>query len=119
MPSGSARFSLSACSGSITLSPSPVMIATGIMGDLKLENGEAITGVDPSALDLIVATYETKIGPRNGARMAPALWRALGATLSTARVYSATGPPPSPRLKNGAGTEPAQPRTSRDNPIDD
>ena len=33
--------------GTITLSPSPVMIATGIMGDLKLENGEAITGVGP------------------------------------------------------------------------
>jgi len=30
--------------------------------------------VDPTALDLIVETYETKIGPRNGARVVARAW---------------------------------------------
>jgi nitrile hydratase subunit alpha len=30
--------------------------------------------VDPAALDLIVETYETKIGPRNGARVVARAW---------------------------------------------
>jgi len=30
--------------------------------------------VDPMALDLIVETYETKIGPRNGARVVARAW---------------------------------------------
>src|SRR2546423_4522221 len=30
--------------------------------------------VDPKALDLIVETYETKIGPRNGARVVAKAW---------------------------------------------
>ena len=31
--------------------------------------------VDPAALDLIIDTYETKIGPRNGARVVARAWR--------------------------------------------
>ena len=31
--------------------------------------------VDPAALDLIVETYETKVGPRNGARVVARAWR--------------------------------------------
>ena len=30
--------------------------------------------VDPAALDAIVETYETKIGPRNGARVVARSW---------------------------------------------
>src|SRR6267154_695108 len=30
--------------------------------------------VDPNALDLIVETYETKIGPRNGAQVVARAW---------------------------------------------
>jgi nitrile hydratase subunit alpha len=30
--------------------------------------------VDPAALDVIVETYETKIGPRNGARIVARAW---------------------------------------------
>ncbi|MBV9704608.1 MAG: nitrile hydratase subunit alpha, partial [Methylobacteriaceae bacterium] len=30
--------------------------------------------VDPAALDAIVETYETKIGPRNGARLVARAW---------------------------------------------
>ena len=30
--------------------------------------------VDPKALDLIVETYETKIGPRNGAQVVARAW---------------------------------------------
>src|SRR6266567_2461357 len=30
--------------------------------------------VDPAALDLIVETYETKVGPRNGARVVAKAW---------------------------------------------
>src|ERR1700689_2986468 len=40
--------------------------------------------VDPAALDAIVETYETKIGPRNGARVVARSWRtqpfAVGST---------------------------------------
>jgi nitrile hydratase len=34
--------------------------------------------VDPAALDAIVETYETKIGPRNGARVVARAWREPG-----------------------------------------
>ena len=34
--------------------------------------------VDPAALDLIVETYETKIGPRNGARVVARAWSEPG-----------------------------------------
>ena len=30
--------------------------------------------VDPAAIDVIVETYETKIGPRNGARVVARAW---------------------------------------------
>jgi len=30
--------------------------------------------VDPAALDLLVETYETKVGPRNGARVVARAW---------------------------------------------
>src|SRR5436189_2484107 len=30
--------------------------------------------VDPAALDLLVETYETKVGPRNGARVVAKAW---------------------------------------------
>jgi nitrile hydratase len=33
--------------------------------------------VDPAALDLIIETYETKIGPRNGARVVARAWSDL------------------------------------------
>jgi len=56
--------------------------------------------VDPAALDLIVETYETKVGPRNGARVVARAWSDPG----TVRVYSATGLPPSPSLAIPART---------------
>ena len=31
--------------------------------------------IDPAALDVIIETYETKIGPRNGARVVARAWR--------------------------------------------
>ena len=34
--------------------------------------------VDPAALDLIIDTYETKIGPRNGARVVAKVWADAG-----------------------------------------
>ena len=30
--------------------------------------------VDPAALDLLIETYETKVGPRNGARVVARAW---------------------------------------------
>jgi len=30
--------------------------------------------IDPAAIDLLVDTYETKIGPRNGAKVAAKAW---------------------------------------------
>src|SRR3974377_198195 len=30
--------------------------------------------VDPAALDLLIETYETKVGPRNGARVVAKAW---------------------------------------------
>lgn len=34
--------------------------------------------VDPAAIDVIVETYETKVGPRNGARVVAKAWSDLG-----------------------------------------
>jgi nitrile hydratase alpha subunit len=88
------------------------MIATGIMGDLKLENGEAITGVDPAALDLIVATYETKIGPRNGARIVARAWSDPEYRARLFRDGTAAVAEVEKWSWNGACATPQQPRQS-------
>ena len=49
---------------------SDVALRVRALESLLIEKGY----VDPAALDAIVETYETKIGPRNGARVVPRSW---------------------------------------------
>ena len=44
--------------------------------------------VDPKALDLIVETYETRIGPRNGARVVARAWHDRVCTLTPSPTVS-------------------------------
>ena len=50
--------------------PSDVALRVKALESLLVEKGV----VDPAALDAIVDTYETKIGPRNGARVVAKAW---------------------------------------------
>ena len=49
---------------------SPVELRVRALESILVEKGY----VDPAALDVIVETYETKIGPRNGARVVARSW---------------------------------------------
>jgi nitrile hydratase subunit alpha len=49
---------------------SPIALRVKALESLLIEKGY----VDPEALDVIVETYETKIGPRNGARVVAKAW---------------------------------------------
>ena len=49
---------------------SPIALRVKALESLLIEKGY----VDPQALDAIVETYETKIGPRNGARVVARAW---------------------------------------------
>ena len=49
---------------------SPTALRVKALESLLIEKGY----VDPDALDVIVETYETKIGPRNGARVVAKAW---------------------------------------------
>ncbi len=49
---------------------SPIALRVKALESLLVEKGY----VDPAALDAIVETYETKIGPRNGARVVAKAW---------------------------------------------
>src|SRR5688572_5192994 len=49
---------------------SPIALRVKALESLLVEKGY----VDPEALDAIVETYETKIGPRNGARVVAGAW---------------------------------------------
>ncbi len=49
---------------------SPIALRVKAMESLLVEKGY----VDPAALDLLIDTYETKIGPRNGARVVAKAW---------------------------------------------
>jgi nitrile hydratase len=49
---------------------SPIALRVRALESLLVEKGY----VDPAALDAIVETYETKIGPRNGARVVAKAW---------------------------------------------
>jgi len=49
---------------------SPIALRVKALESLLVEKGY----VDPKALDVIVETYETKIGPRNGARVVAKAW---------------------------------------------
>jgi nitrile hydratase len=49
---------------------SPIALRVKALESLLVEKGY----VDPEALDVIVETYETKIGPRNGARVVARAW---------------------------------------------
>ena len=49
---------------------SPIALRVRALESLLVEKGY----VDPAALDLLVETYETKIGPRNGARVVAKAW---------------------------------------------
>src|SRR5436190_9055084 len=49
---------------------SPIALRVKALESLLVEKGY----VDPQALDVIVETYETKIGPRNGARVVAKAW---------------------------------------------
>ena len=44
---------------------SPIALRVKALESLLVEKGY----VDPQALDVLIETYETKIGPRNGARV--------------------------------------------------
>ena len=50
--------------------PSDTALRVKALESLLVEKGY----VDPAALDVIVETYETKIGPRNGARVVAKAW---------------------------------------------
>lgn len=49
---------------------SPIALRVKALESLLVEKGY----VDPAALDVLVDTYETKIGPRNGARVVARAW---------------------------------------------
>jgi nitrile hydratase len=49
---------------------SPIALRVKALESLLIEKGY----VDPEALDVIVETYETKIGPRNGAHVVAKAW---------------------------------------------
>jgi nitrile hydratase len=48
----------------------PIALRVKALESLLVEKGY----VDPAALDLLIDTYETKIGPRNGARVVAKAW---------------------------------------------
>jgi nitrile hydratase len=50
--------------------PSDVALRVKALESLLVEKGL----VDPAALDAIIETYETKVGPRNGARVVARAW---------------------------------------------
>ncbi len=49
---------------------SPVALRVKALESLLVEKGY----VDPAALDVLIETYETKVGPRNGARVVARAW---------------------------------------------
>jgi nitrile hydratase len=49
---------------------SPIALRVKALESLLIEKGY----VDPKALDVLIETYETKIGPRNGARVVARAW---------------------------------------------
>jgi nitrile hydratase len=49
---------------------SPIALRVRALESLLVEKGY----VDPKALDILIDTYETKIGPRNGARVVARAW---------------------------------------------
>jgi nitrile hydratase len=49
---------------------SPIALRVKALESLLVEKGY----VDPAALDVLIDTYETKIGPRNGARVVAKAW---------------------------------------------
>jgi nitrile hydratase len=49
---------------------SPIALRVKALESLLVEKGY----VDPAALDVLIETYETKIGPRNGARVVAKAW---------------------------------------------
>jgi nitrile hydratase len=49
---------------------SPIALRVRALESLLVEKGY----VDPAALDALIETYETKIGPRNGARVVAKAW---------------------------------------------
>ena len=50
--------------------PSDLVLRVQALESLLIEKGL----VDPAAIDVLVDTYETKIGPRNGARVVARAW---------------------------------------------
>lgn len=53
---------------------SPLALRVKALESLLVEKGY----VDPAALDVLIDTYETKIGPRNGARVVARAWADAG-----------------------------------------
>ncbi len=49
---------------------SPIALRVKALESLLIEKGY----VDPAALDVLIETYETRIGPRNGARVVAKAW---------------------------------------------
>ena len=49
---------------------SPIALRVRALESLLVEKGY----VDPAALDVLIETYETKVGPRNGARVVAKTW---------------------------------------------
>jgi nitrile hydratase len=49
---------------------SPIALRVRALESLLIEKGY----VDPAAIDLLIETYETKIGPRNGAKVVARAW---------------------------------------------
>jgi len=52
---------------------SPIALRVKALESLLIEKGY----VDPAAMDALIETYETKIGPRNGARVVARVWTDL------------------------------------------
>jgi len=52
---------------------SPIALRVKALESLLIEKGY----VDPAAMDALIETYETKIGPRNGARVVARAWTDL------------------------------------------
>ncbi len=53
---------------------SPIVLRVKALESLLVDKGY----VDPAALDVLIETYETKVGPRNGARVVAKAWSDAG-----------------------------------------
>jgi len=58
--------------GMFSILPEVVFCAPSLLGLVYYSNRKGL--IDPSAIEEVIQAYETKIGPRNGARVVARAW---------------------------------------------